>query len=117
MIGRDERPLLHRRRIIGLGAFVVALIAGALWVARDRWQTALNGPARGEERTPYLNARPGVAFVGDEACTRCHAEIAADYRLHPMGRSLATADQASQREPRRRPHGDDVRGPGPALCR
>src|SRR5262249_3549792 len=56
------------------------------------------GLARVEDETPYLNARSGVAFVGDEACARCHAEIAADYRRHPMGRSLATADKASQRE-------------------
>jgi len=32
--------------------------------------------------------------VGDAACARCHLEIAADFRRHPMGRSLATADQA-----------------------
>jgi hypothetical protein len=69
-----------------------------VWVALDRRQAVPTGPARVEDETPYLNARPGVAFVGDEVCARCHAEIAADYRRHPMGRSLATADQAAQRE-------------------
>ena len=39
--------------------------------------------------SPYLNTRPGVAYVGDAACARCHREIAAAYRAHPMGRSLA----------------------------
>jgi predicted CXXCH cytochrome family protein len=39
--------------------------------------------------TPYRNARPGVAYVGDAACARCHREIAESYRAHPMGRSLA----------------------------
>jgi Tfp pilus assembly protein PilF len=39
--------------------------------------------------SPYLNARPGVGYVGDAACARCHGEIAAAYREHPMGRSLA----------------------------
>jgi hypothetical protein len=39
--------------------------------------------------SPFLNARPGVAYVGDAACTRCHREIADSYRAHPMGRSLA----------------------------
>jgi len=39
--------------------------------------------------SPFKNARPGVAYVGDEACTRCHREIADAYRTHPMGRSLA----------------------------
>ena len=36
----------------------------------------------------YRNIRPSVKYVGDEACTRCHAEIAQAYRNHPMGRSL-----------------------------
>ena len=38
--------------------------------------------------TPYKNAAPGVAFVGDEVCAKCHAEISETYRLHPMGRSM-----------------------------
>jgi Flp pilus assembly protein TadD len=37
----------------------------------------------------YQNARPGVAYVGDEACIRCHREIADAFRAHPMGRSSA----------------------------
>ena len=39
--------------------------------------------------SPFQNARPGVAYVGDAACARCHREIAVDYHSHPMGRSLA----------------------------
>ena len=39
--------------------------------------------------SPYANTRSGVRYVGDSACTRCHAEIAETYRRHPMGRSLA----------------------------
>jgi Flp pilus assembly protein TadD len=39
--------------------------------------------------SPYRNTRPGVKYVGDAACIRCHAEIAGSYRQHPMGRSLA----------------------------
>ena len=39
--------------------------------------------------SPFQNARPGVAYVGDAACARCHREIALDYHSHPMGRSLA----------------------------
>jgi hypothetical protein len=48
--------------------------------------------------TPYASARPGVAYVGDEACARCHGKIAADYRRHPMGRSMALAEEAPARE-------------------
>ena len=39
--------------------------------------------------SPYLNTRPGVAYVGDDSCARCHREIAEVYRGHPMGRALA----------------------------
>jgi hypothetical protein len=39
--------------------------------------------------SPYRNVRPGVRYVGDEKCVLCHEKIAASFRLHPMGRSLA----------------------------
>jgi hypothetical protein len=74
------------------------ILAGIAWAVRTApWR---GGPGRGSAAgrtaardvyadSPYLNARPGVAYVGDEKCARCHAEIAAAYRNHPMGRSLA----------------------------
>ena len=40
--------------------------------------------------SPYLNARPGVAYVGDAACSRCHADLSESFRRHPMGRSATT---------------------------
>jgi Flp pilus assembly protein TadD len=51
--------------------------------------------------SPWENARPGVKYVGDAACTRCHADIAETYRHHPMGRSLASIARApAVEEPR-----------------
>ncbi|MDB5350708.1 MAG: hypothetical protein JWN86_1955 [Planctomycetota bacterium] len=41
--------------------------------------------------SPYENVKMGVNYVGDAACATCHAEIAASYRKHPMGRSLSSA--------------------------
>jgi Tetratricopeptide repeat/Cytochrome c554 and c-prime len=41
-----------------------------------------------------LNARAGVRYVGDAACTRCHEEIAKAYRQHPMGRSILPIKEA-----------------------
>lgn len=38
-------------------------------------------------QTPYRNVRPDVAYVGDEACAVCHADIDKTYHHHPMGRS------------------------------
>jgi Flp pilus assembly protein TadD len=63
---------------------IVAVTAGL--VAAWMWQRPA-GHRVGVE-TPFRNARPGVEYVGDAACARCHEEIAATYRQHSMGRSL-----------------------------
>jgi cytochrome c-type biogenesis protein CcmH/NrfG len=39
----------------------------------------------------YRNVRPTVRYVGDAACRDCHADIAAAYQQHSMGRSATTA--------------------------
>jgi predicted CXXCH cytochrome family protein len=49
--------------------------------------------------TPYRDVRPEVQYVGDEACARCHQEIADRYHRHPMGRSFAPVAQVLAREP------------------
>jgi hypothetical protein len=46
---------------------------------------------------PYLNARPGVRYVGSKACARCHAEIYRSYVKTLMGRSMALPSDPSQR--------------------
>ena len=43
--------------------------------------------------SPWENARPGVKYMGDAACTRCHADIAETFGPDPMGRSLGPLDQ------------------------
>jgi tetratricopeptide (TPR) repeat protein len=65
--------------------FVVAAV-GATFL----WRTATPEVTRGiETHSEYMNTQSGIKYVGDAACTRCHADIAATYRKHPMGRSLA----------------------------
>jgi hypothetical protein len=44
---------------------------------------------RVDPRSPYRNTVANVKYVGDAACARCHGAIAASYRQHPMGQSLA----------------------------
>src|SRR5262249_9073755 len=39
---------------------------------------------------------PEVAYLGDAACARCHAQIAQSYRQHPMGRSLTPIASAPE---------------------
>ena len=43
---------------------------------------------------PFRNVRPEVAYVPDARCSDCHAEIAAAFAEHPMGRSLFPVAQA-----------------------
>jgi len=55
--------------------------------------------------TPFLNVRPEVKYMGDEACARCHRDLAESYHQHPMGQSLAIVkmrDRSSAMTPKRR---------------
>ena len=81
--------------IIVLTGSILALALGFGWTI---WQTrqSVGGRNTSQARrttswppSPWKNARPGVAYVGDVACARCHADIAATFHRHPMGRSLA----------------------------
>jgi Flp pilus assembly protein TadD len=57
--------------------------------------------------TPFRNVRPEARYVGDEACADCHRSLAASYRNHPMGRSLAPVPAAAAVES----YGADARNP------
>lgn len=78
------------------------LVAGIALVAAGWFLTShLRRPRRYRAApvttsTPFRNTRVDVAFVGSAACGGCHAEIAASYGAHPMGRSLARVDAAAE---------------------
>ncbi len=81
-----------RSGILLIGAIVLAGIGGfSAWRARpgiDQSGKGL-GQARGPwPRSSWKNALPSVKYVGDESCARCHGEISATYKTHPMGRSM-----------------------------
>src|SRR5262245_47240648 len=42
---------------------------------------------------PFQNVDPGVRYVPDGRCADCHADLAASYGEHPMGRPLVPAAQ------------------------
>lgn len=73
----------------GLGAAAVCVIlAGAV---RTRSQdAALRDPGfeRSKSRA-YLNAEPGVDYVGDEVCEGCHPAQYKDFKQTGMGRSIS----------------------------
>ena len=106
---RALRPAWSWRVVL---LFAALIGAGIVWAIRPPLWTVGGSPARMADRTPsrdvyadspYRNARPGVGYVGDAACARCHDEIARAYRGHPMGRSLA-------------PVGGDGAGPAPGTA-
>ncbi|MDE3178621.1 MAG: hypothetical protein KGM47_03090, partial [Acidobacteriota bacterium] len=39
----------------------------------------------------YLNAAPGVGYVGSKACARCHEDIYREFKQTAMGRSMSVA--------------------------
>jgi len=79
---------------------VALLLAGIVWAVGPSLLRlggfragSAGSPVRARDvyaDSPYQNARPGVGYVGDAACARCHREIAEAYHSHSMGRSLAT---------------------------
>ncbi len=102
MRANEAGPTAPRSRgpTIVLGAsFLVLGIAAAwtVWQARHvppRLAAGVELHARPWPETSWKNARPGVKYVGDAACVRCHAEIGETFRRHPMGRSLAPIARA-----------------------
>ncbi len=79
------RPGFGRPRLI-LAAVATIVIGGAvagLWSHRDA------------RRVRSIDTETSAGYVGDQACARCHSDVAAHYRGHPMGRSLAPARDTS----------------------
>ena len=90
-----------RARRLAAGAAALAVAAATVaWY----WWPADAGPAPAETANPdprvtyagpFGNVRPDVRYVGDAKCAGCHADLAASYAHHPMGRSLAPVGEAS----------------------
>jgi Flp pilus assembly protein TadD len=90
-----------RRATFVIGALLGIAIAWAAWTSpwgAGGWSEKRSGGSLRVRDvyadSAFQNARPGVAYVGDAACARCHREIAVAYRSHPMGRSLAPVGAA-----------------------
>jgi hypothetical protein len=104
--------VIHKRLLV---AALAALVLGGLaviWMAPSGGRQSpaqgtpgADAPRSGRFSTPYLNARPGVKYVGPRVCAGCHRDIYSRFRQHPMGQSLATVASASP-----------IERYGPAAC-
>ncbi len=109
MIERPAGPRRGRGIALALVA-VAALVVLSLFVARrvtaPRAPTSSSdvtsaSPSRGAARpplpyppSPFLNARPELAYVGDEACAPCHQDLVESFHRHGMALSFAAVGEA-----------------------
>jgi Tfp pilus assembly protein PilF len=74
-------------------AYLAALVAGTLAAVAVLivWANWHQPPGDGSKSEPvtFRNTAPGVKYVGDKVCGKCHASEYQSYREHPMGRSMA----------------------------
>ena len=93
-----RRAAAGRRVACGVAAAALAAVAGVavVWaVVGRRGRPAPPPPsappapdARLTYAGPFLNVRPDVRYVGDEACDDCHHDLTLSYHKHPMARTL-----------------------------
>jgi hypothetical protein len=106
-----------RKLAIGVAVGMATAVGAAYWTSadngsvidpalseRDGAERPLPPDPRLGYQGPFRNVRPGVEYVGDTSCARCHDKIAKSYARHPMGRSLVPAAQFTDRPPADRAH-------------
>ena len=72
----------------GLGGAAICLILVA--AVRTRSQDTTRDLGSEKSQTPaYLNAQPGVDYVGDEVCEGCHPAQYKEFKQTGMGRSIS----------------------------
>jgi hypothetical protein len=90
------------RRGIFCGLCTAGVVAaGLLWTALRTAEARQSGQAVSPPATvseQYLNARPGVEYLGDEACRKCHSSIYAQFKQTGMGRSISLPSAEDLRE-------------------
>lgn len=86
------RVLTSCRRVLRLAGLVLFVCVAA---AQQDPQTRPAHPATSQ---PYLNTKPNVQYVGDEACRKCHTTIYNEFKQTAMGRStsIPSVEEARQ---------------------
>jgi len=81
--------------LVALGTFCLICADWHIAEARQNGQGSTTPPKLPDH---YLNVQPGVEYLGDEACRKCHASIYLQFKRTGMGRSvsLPSAEDLSQ---------------------
>jgi thioredoxin-like negative regulator of GroEL len=88
---------LPRRGGLAIGVVAICLVCIALRTAKAR-QNGQAGPALASTSEQNVNTRPGLEYVGDEACRTCHSSIYESFKQTGMGRSTSTPSSEDLRE-------------------
>lgn len=75
---------------VALAAMAAVVVLAVAWRVRPGGPAAVSA-TRAADPLPTPPARPDD-YVGSQACTACHATIAASFAAHPMGHSLGPVD-------------------------
>lgn len=81
--------------IVGSAAIALLCIGFRMAEARQNGQATAVQPSPPQQ---YLNTRPGVEYLGDEACRKCHSSIYAEFKQTGMGRSVSIPSAEDLRE-------------------
>ena len=103
VVSREEAPTWKRRarsagacvRLIAVGLGLANVLASCDRAAPSQTSTLVAD----EPSPPFRNVETPVAYVGDSACTTCHAAETAAYRQHAMSRSFHRWTAADRVEP------------------
>ena len=91
-----RRRVAKYAQALAWAAAAAAAVLGGMWAARRGAATPGDRRlARLVSESPFRNVGPGVGYVGDAICARCHADVAEAYGAHPMGRSVTTVAAAT----------------------
>jgi tetratricopeptide repeat protein len=89
------REHLRGRWMAGVAAIGLLCVGFRLAEARQNVQAVPVLPTPPQQ---YRNARPGVQYLGDEACRKCHSTIYSEFKQTGMGRSVSVPSAEDARE-------------------
>lgn len=91
MVGEYSSPPSQKRAACALNFRRPGLwfVGAALCIVVAQAQLNAQAQAAPQESGQYLNTKPNVQYIGDEACAQCHSSIYAQFKQTGMGRSVS----------------------------